>query len=190
MASFLDAPIPGQSLTDEPKNWPWENPPELNTPEEAIEYYITRMADEELMDDLAAMLSTGLPVAPVVKTLLTTGVMNGKHSIDISIIIAPVLHTFIKASMTTYGIEVKDDIEDPAELIKEKEKKRLMSAIKMAMVKAKDSPEEDPGVKMLEELQDTLDEPTEVEAPTEELEMGMDEGMEPEAPAGLMSKEV
>ena len=26
---LLNAPIPGQSLTDEPKNYPWENPPEI-----------------------------------------------------------------------------------------------------------------------------------------------------------------
>ena len=33
---LLKAPIPGQSLTDEPKNYPWENPPEITDPEEAI----------------------------------------------------------------------------------------------------------------------------------------------------------
>ena len=31
---LLKAPIPGQSLTDEPKNYPWENPPEITDPEE------------------------------------------------------------------------------------------------------------------------------------------------------------
>ena len=30
--------IPGQSLTAEPKNAPYENPPELTTPEDAVEW--------------------------------------------------------------------------------------------------------------------------------------------------------
>ena len=28
--SMFDAPIPGQSLTTEPKNYPWERPPEMS----------------------------------------------------------------------------------------------------------------------------------------------------------------
>ena len=118
MASFFEAPIPGQSLTDEPKNWPWENPPEMVDPDEAAKYYINRLANEDVMDDLSVLFDNDMPVAPFVKTLLTTGVMNGLHSVDVSIIIAPVIHEFIKASMTTYGIDVRDDIEDPEEQIK------------------------------------------------------------------------
>ena len=43
MASFLEAPIPGQSLTDEPKNWPWENPPEMVDPDE-VTFYINQVS--------------------------------------------------------------------------------------------------------------------------------------------------
>ncbi len=96
MVSLLDAPIPGQSLTDQPKNWPWENPPEMADPEEATQYYINKLADEEIMDDLSVLLGSDMPVAPFVKTLLTMGVMNGLHSIDVSMIIAPVIHAFIR----------------------------------------------------------------------------------------------
>ena len=28
---MFNAPVPGESLTDEPRNYPWENPPELAT---------------------------------------------------------------------------------------------------------------------------------------------------------------
>ena len=31
----FDAPIPGQSLTDEPGNYPWEHPPNALRPEQA-----------------------------------------------------------------------------------------------------------------------------------------------------------
>ena len=138
MSSFLEAPVPGQSLTDQPKNWPWENPPEMADPEEATQYYITKLADQEVMDDLSVLLGSDMPVAPFVKTLLTMGVMNGLHSIDVSMIIAPVIHAFIKAAMTSYGIEVRDDIGNPEEELKEREKQRLQTAITMAMADAED----------------------------------------------------
>ena len=33
----FDTPIPGQSLTDTPGNYPWEHPPQYPTMEEATE---------------------------------------------------------------------------------------------------------------------------------------------------------
>jgi len=189
MVSLLDAPIPGQSLTDQPKNWPWENPPEMADPEEATQYYINKLADEEIMDDLSVLLGSDMPVAPFVKTLLTMGVMNGLHSIDVSIIIAPVIHAFIKAAMTSYGIEVRDDIGDPEEELKEREKQRLQTAITMAMADAEDkgASDEDPGVALLAEMQNTTGK-TQVEMPEDDLNMDM-EVSEPDAePMGLMAK--
>ncbi len=189
MVSLLDAPIPGQSLTDQPKNWPWENPPEMADPEEATQYYINKLADEEIMDDLTVLLGSDMPLAPFVKTLLTMGVMNGLHSIDVSIIIAPVIHAFIKAAMTSYGIEVRDDIGDPEEEIKEREKQRLQTAISMAMADAEDkgASDEDPGVALLAEMQNTTGKP-QVEMPEDDLNMDM-EVSEPDAePMGLMAK--
>jgi hypothetical protein len=187
MSSFLEAPIPGQSLTDQPKNWPWENPPEMADPEEATRYYINKLADEDVMDDLSVVLGGGMPVAPFVKTLLTTGVMNGRHSVDVSIIIAPVIHAFIKAAMTSYGIEVRDDITSPEEELKEREKQRLMTALELAMADADKKPD-DPGIALLQEVQTTLNE-EDVEATTEDAEMDMGSS-EPAEPKGLMAKEV
>ena len=34
----FDAPIPGQSLTDEPGNYPWEHPPQFASVEEATDF--------------------------------------------------------------------------------------------------------------------------------------------------------
>ena len=139
------------------------------------------------MDDLSVVLGGGMPVAPFVKTLLTTGVMNGRHSVDVSIIIAPVIHAFIKAAMTSYGIEVRDAITSPEEELKEREKQRLMTALELAMADADKKPD-DPGIALLQEVQTTLNE-EDVEATTEDAEMDMGSS-EPAEPKGLMAKEV
>ncbi len=186
MASFLEAPIPGQSLTDQPKNWPWENPPEMADPDEVTKYYINRLADEEVMDDLSILFGGDMPVAPFVKTLLTTGVMNGLHSVDVSLVVSPVIHEFIKASMTTYGIEVRDDIEDPEEKLKERERKRLSLAIELAVADAKGK-EGDPGLDLLKTVQGTLEEETDEVPQEDEMEDEM-EVSEMAEPQGLMAR--
>ena len=182
MASFLEAPIPGQSLTDEPKNWPWENPPEMVDPDEVTKYYINKLADEEVMDDLSVLFGGDMPVAPFVKTLMTTGVMNGLHSVDVSLIVAPVIHEFIKASMTTYGIKVRDDIEDPEEKLKERERNRLALAIELAVADSKGK-EGDTGLDLLKTLQGTLEEETDDVPQQEEMEVS-----EMAEPQGLMAR--
>ncbi len=40
---MFSAPIPGQSLTSEPKNSPWENPPQMNKPEEAVLWHLKKL---------------------------------------------------------------------------------------------------------------------------------------------------
>ena len=58
----FDAPIPGQSLTTEPKGYPWERPPQIDDPEEAIKFYINNMSKQEVMDDIYTALDEGFPL--------------------------------------------------------------------------------------------------------------------------------
>ena len=45
----FDRPIPGQSLTGEPKNNPWENPAQMSDIEDVTKFYIERLANEEIV---------------------------------------------------------------------------------------------------------------------------------------------
>ena len=49
--SPFDGPIPGQSLTAEPSNAPWEKPSKFSDPLDALEMYIERLADDEVLND-------------------------------------------------------------------------------------------------------------------------------------------
>ena len=68
-ASSLNAPIPGMSLTTEPGNRPWENPPQLNTVEEAIEYYTDKLTEPEKIDYLLEALSLEVSVEAIADAL-------------------------------------------------------------------------------------------------------------------------
>jgi len=76
------APIPGQSLTVEPGNAPWEQPPQMEDPEEAIKYQTKRLTKADVMDDMLFALESGFPVKAMVETLNTVATMNGVYSVD------------------------------------------------------------------------------------------------------------
>lgn len=191
--SFLSAPIPGQSLTDTPKNYAWENPPQMADYEEVTKYYIGRLANQDVMDDLSVLFEGGMPITPLVESITTMGVMEGLHTVDVSLIVAPVLHAFIKAAMLEYGIDAKDETYDPEKDPTEREKRRLMTSIQLALATAGEegrTAATDPGVAMLQQVSDTLDEQPldEVEDNMMEAEPAAEVPVEEAAPRGLMAR--
>ena len=106
----FEAPIPGQSLTGEPKQYPWESPPELDKVGDVITFYVEKLSSQEVMDDLFIALDEGFPLNILVKSLLTTGVMEGMHSVDVSMIVAPVLHEYILGAARCKVLRSKKDL--------------------------------------------------------------------------------
>lgn len=189
--AFLSAPIPGQSLTATPKNYAWERPPQMSSYEEATKYYINKLADQEAMDDLAVAFDAGMSISAFVEALTTTGVSEGLHSIDVSLIISPVLHAFLKAAMLEYGIEAKDDVYNPEKDTTAREKRRLETAIKVALAEAQAddrTAESDPGVAILQQVSQNLN--AEPEVDNTEVEEAMPQQEEPsvETRRGLMAR--
>jgi len=88
---MIDAPIAGQSLTAELGNRPWQQPPQYSTVEDALQYYIPRLTNPEMLDDLLNVMETGIPLTTLANAIQSSGVMEGKHSLDIGILIMPVL---------------------------------------------------------------------------------------------------
>jgi len=92
----FDAPIPGQSLTSEPKNRPWRNAPQLDTVEDAMEYYLPRLSDPDFAPQLLDVVERGIPLTSLAETIVTGGAMEGIHSIDVGMLVAPILVEFMK----------------------------------------------------------------------------------------------
>jgi hypothetical protein len=158
--------------------------------EEVVKYYINKLADQDVMDDLAVLFDGGMPITPFVETLTTTGVSEGLHTIDVSLIVGPVIHAFIKAAMLQYGIDAKDDTYNPEKDPTEREKRRLQTAISLALADAQAEDRTaatDPGVAVLQEVQQSLQE----EAPEAPEEEPMDEtkAAPVEERKGLMARE-
>tara|TARA_R110000868_G_scaffold259217_1_gene516950 strand:- start:798 stop:1361 length:564 start_codon:yes stop_codon:yes gene_type:complete len=151
--SPFTGPIPGQSLTGTPKNVPWENPPELVNVEDVAKFHVTKLANQEVLDDMAVLLESGVALTPLVKGLLSAGVMKGMHTIETGMLAEPVIKAFIKAALGSMGTVVKDDNRDPKKASTEREKKRFAILVQAALEKGD---AEDPGIAVLEEMNQAI----------------------------------
>lgn len=127
MGASLQGPIPGQSLTMEPGNSPWEQPPLYADTQQVLAFYLEKFQDEDVMDDALFAFSQGFPISTFVESMTTVGVMEGYHTVDASVLVAPVLHEYLLSIAKAAGIDVVEN-EGPTKEEKKREtqKKRLI----------------------------------------------------------------
>jgi hypothetical protein len=179
--SPFDGPIPGQSLTAEPGNAPWEKPSKFSDPLDAFEMYMEKLGDEEVIDDVMDMLDIGVPVSVVAGTMLSMGVMEGMHTVDVKLLLKPLLMTQIKTLADVTGVDYKMTMADYRDKDAEAEQRRRAKlAAKLAQRTGAVKGTPDMGEQIVQEAQTTLEEPT----MEEQQPMAA-----PEAPQGLMAKE-
>ena len=128
---MFDRPIAGQSLTSKPKGQAYERPPQTVSPKEALEIHIENLSTEEAIEDVVHFINSGLDVKSLTEGLLRSAVAEGIHSIDISLIIAPVLHEFIKGRLDALGLEYDEGLDNPKEKENIRYSRRLAEAKKM-----------------------------------------------------------
>ena len=110
---FFDAPIPGMSLTHELGARPWQQPAQFPTVDEAIEYYMSSMTSEEFMEQLIDVLEMGVPVTSIANSMQLTSVMEGKHSVDVGMLVVPLLIELIMMLGDSAGIEYETGLQNP-----------------------------------------------------------------------------
>ena len=191
MTKPLNGPIPGQSLTDEPKGFPWERPPETADPNVAIKMHLDKFSQEDFLDSALFMMQLGIPISTMTSTSMTTAQGAGIHSVDVSLLIAPVVHRQFKMLAESAGIDYieympKDD-PDGEEMQETRMRDLLASKISSKKGAAKEKVSQTMaaiGSPAEEELEDKMAE--QEEAPME----ATDGPSVTEAPsAGLMSRE-
>lgn len=190
MTDLLNAPIPGQSLTDEPKNYPWERPPEITDPRQAVKFHIEGLNEPDALDNIVELMQMGIPVRALAKTALTTAQMEGIHSVDVSLIIRDAVYEELITIAEEAGVDYLTG-DEPSEIdAKEKEEQETLVMLRKKLSAIEpDSPEDDAGVDFMRQTADMLeggDMPMEDEQQQED-EMPMMDATD-EAPRGLMAR--
>jgi hypothetical protein len=124
----FDRSIPGQSLTTTPKNAPYERPPEIADPELAIQVHLAKLTDPEIMGDAMFFLEMGVDIVTLTEGILRSAVMAGVHSVDVSLIAAPVIHEYIKSTADQLGVKYEEGFEDKEEAKRVKYARNAMLA--------------------------------------------------------------
>ena len=88
---MFSAPIAGQSLTAEVGSQPWQKPPKLVTVQDAAAYYMKRILNPEALPILMDMMESGLALVVIADIFQTSSVMEGIHSLDVGILVIPVI---------------------------------------------------------------------------------------------------
>ena len=130
--ALTDRPIPGQSLTTPPRQFPYERPPDMVNPLEALDVHIERLNDKENIADVMTALENGIDLVTLVEGILRSAVMAGGHGLDTSMIIAPHMHEFIKGEADFVGIDYEEGFVDK-EATEKNEKRRLGAMVRKRM---------------------------------------------------------
>ena len=101
----FEAPIPGMAMTHELGARPWQQPAKQPSVEEALHYYLPRMQDDAFTDSLLNVIEMGMPLTTLANTIQLAGVMEGRHSVDVGILIMPVLIEMMQLVADAEGIE-------------------------------------------------------------------------------------
>ena len=101
----FDAPVPGESLTAEPRNASWEHPPQFSKMPDAFEFIWGQMHQEPQLTQLISLLQTGVPVEALAKTLLFAGFTEGKWTVDAAVLLAEPVFMAILALGKNAGLK-------------------------------------------------------------------------------------
>ena len=101
----FDAPIPGQSLTDTPGNYPWEHPPKTVDPEQALDKFWNRLTDPEVAEEIIIMMESGVPVEALARILTFTGFAEGEFTPDVGFLTIEPLMKMIAAIGMRAGVK-------------------------------------------------------------------------------------
>lgn len=156
----FDAPVPGMAMTHELGARPWQNPPLYTTVEETLDYYIPRMASDEFSTQLLDIMETGIPLTTLANTVQMAGVMDGKHSADVGILILPVLIEMMRFLGDSADIDYVTGLDEDTTKLRSSMITKAVSRLRKEDMEKKGAPEVQP-------------EPMQEELPLEEPQTGL-----------------
>jgi hypothetical protein len=86
--NFMDAPIPGSSLTNAPGSRPYERPPKYTKEDDAMYAVLESITKPEKGVAVGTLLEKGVYASDVANTILMGGVAQGKWTPDLAALMA------------------------------------------------------------------------------------------------------
>lgn len=105
---LLNGPIPGENYTTDTRNFPWHRPPQFTNMDDAIEYSIKYILDEERSDGYITLLEVGWSIVDITQMFIMGGIGRGLWTFDFGLLMAgPISHLFV---IMARGAEIKYEL--------------------------------------------------------------------------------
>lgn len=194
---------PGHSLTDTPKKWAWDQPPEFSDPNDALDYVVEGLEKASTKQDLVRMMAAGITVEELVTQIGFKGFMEGFYTPDVAELIKPSIAIYLMGLaedngftpvVFTGGIDNADEYEGQVDdqtfysIMKERnpemfaavleeanEEERMQAYLRQRNEESLATPEIETSQSFLD-VPDNI--PVEAEVMSEDVEMGMDNNNE------------
>jgi hypothetical protein len=130
MIELSAKPIPGMSLTSEPGNRPWEQPPQFVELDDVVGYYVERLTEQKTVDNLLEAMRQDVPLVTIANTLIKVGMMKGIHSIDVGFLTVPIMVELMQTigDMNGVGYVVESEDYISATEVDEKTAREVLAA--------------------------------------------------------------
>ena len=122
----FSAPTPGQSLTDEPGKWQWEQPSLDSDPEKAYEKLVKTIKSPIVEETIGKLLYVGVTVETIVNGLSLKLFSEGMYSPDVAELLKPALAGHIIRIGNEAGVTPKILNEFPKPAMSDKETLELL----------------------------------------------------------------
>ena len=104
----MNRPIPGQSLTANPDEpYSWESPPEFTRLNEALDYVLDFLIEEENYTSIVGSIGEGIPISDIVQQIMYMGFSSGKWNPDLMLLLVEPLMYMIMSLCEKAGVEYK-----------------------------------------------------------------------------------
>ena len=100
----FDAPVPGQSLTDTPKNYPWENPARFSKLEDSSLHIWKELNKKDTLKRIIVLLEAGISLEALTRTIVFSGFIEGAYSVDSALLLTPIVQKMLFSIGKAAGI--------------------------------------------------------------------------------------
>jgi len=143
---LFEEPIAGESLTAEMGAFPWQRPPELSTVDETVLYYSDKLSEPRISNGFVAVLDSGVSVKTLVNTMVNNSILNGIHTIDVGMLVTPVLLEILMylgdSAGVVYATGLEEDKDNP--VVKKAMMNKVLNKFRNKDVNAETTEEEMP----------------------------------------------
>ena len=102
---FLNQSIPGESLAGEAGKYPFDNPPLIVSPVEAMQYVLDSYLSNNISDEILKLVIAGVTLEYLVNVITKMGFAEGIFTVDVAEIIKPALLLHLLADARDAGVK-------------------------------------------------------------------------------------